>query len=461
MDQLSSQSTGSLKKVLGFPSLFAVAIGSVAAQSSFVSLLNGTGAGGGAFFIALFIAFILTLCYSFSFLELSLMMPKAGGLGTFTAVAGGHFVSIGVILGGYVAVVAFSGPAELKLLESIVGMVYPGTFSQLGLVLLIMFTILNLLGIDIFSSVQNLIVYILLVALFVIGFVGLRNTSVTIFSLESISRDFFGKGASALSLISLALWSFAGLEFVCPFIEESKNPRKNLPKAMLVAAVVLLAVYGLLSYAGLSHVPLKNMAESEIPHWLVVESLFGNSAGFIMVVFAITASSSVTNTVIASIPRMLYGMAHHGQVPPIFGRLHPRWNTPWFGIVIVFSLIGVPLIILSNAKDYILLMLISATTFWLVAYMVAHLNVIVLRKKYPSFSRPFKTPLYPLPQILGILGMAFAIWKNSPSISLSRQVYINSGLIFLGISLYSFLWVKYKMKKGLFKAEPIEQAITD
>jgi len=461
INKTNSPSSGSLKRVLGFPSLFAVAIGSVAAQSSFVSLLNGTGSGGGAFFIALFIAFILTLCYSFSFLELSLMMPKAGGLGTFTAVAGGHFVSIGVILGGYVAVVAFSGPAELKLLESIVGMVYPGSFSHLGLVLLILFTILNLLGIDIFSSVQNIIVYVLLVALFVIGIAGLSNTSATGISLDSISRDFVGKGASALSLIALALWSFAGLEFVCPFIEESKNPRRNLPKAMLLAAVVLLAVYGLLSYAGLRHVPLKNMAESEIPHWLVVESLFGNSAGFIMVVFAITASSSVTNTVIASIPRMLYGMAHHGQVPSIFGRLHARWNTPWFGILLVFMLVAVPLILLSNARDYILLMLISATTFWLVAYMVAHLNVLVLRKKYPTFSRPFKTPLYPLPQILGILGMAFAIWNNSPSNALSRQVYINSGLMFFGISLYSFFWVKYKMKKGLFETEPIEEAITD
>jgi len=457
----NTPSSGSLKRVLGFPSLFAVAIGSVAAQSSFVSLLNGTGSTGGAFFIALFMAFILTVCCSFSFLELSLMMPKAGGLGTFTAVSGGHFLSIGVILGGYVAVVAFSGPAELLLLERIVGMVYPGTFSHIGLYILILFAILNLFGINIFSSVQNIIVYVLLVALLVIGITGLSNTNTRGINLDSISKDFVINGASSLSLIALALWSFTGLEYVCPFVEETKNPQKNLPKSMLLAAVMLLFVYGLLSYAALQHVPLKKLAESEIPHWLLVESLFGKTAGFVMVVFAITATSSVTNTVLASIPRMLFGMAHHGQVPSILSRLHPRWNTPWFGIVLVFCLIGVPLILLSNAKDIILLMLISATTFWLVAYMIAHLNVLVLRKKYPSFSRPFKTPLYPLPQVLGILGMAFAIWNNSPSLNLSRQVYINSGLMFFGISLYSFLWVRYKMKKGIFETEPIEEAITD
>ena len=461
INKTNTSSSGSLKRVLGFPSLFAVAIGSVAAQSSFVSLLNGTGSGGGAFFIALFMAFILIICCSFSFLELSLMMPKAGGMGTFTAVAGGHFLSIGVILGGYVAVVAFSGPAELMLLESIVGMVYPGTFSYIGLLILLLFSILNLFGINIFSSVQNVIVYVLLVALVVIGFTGLNNTSNIGVSLDSISRDFVSKGTSSLSLIALALWSFTGLEYVCPFVEETRNPRKNLPKSMLLAAVMLLFVYGLLSYAALQHVPLNKLSFSEIPHWLLVESLFGKSAGFVMVVFAITATSSVTNTVLASIPRMLFGMAHHGQVPFIFGRLHPRWNTPWFGIILVFSLVGVPLILLSNAKDYILLMLISATTFWLVAYIVAHINVLVLRKKYPGFSRPFKTPLYPLPQVFGILGMAFAVWNNSPSINLSRQVYINSGLMFLGISLYSFFWVRYKMKKGIFETEPIEEAITD
>jgi amino acid transporter len=185
--------------------------------------------------------------------------------------------------------------------------------------------------------------------------------------------------------------------------------------------------------------------------------MFGKSASFVMVVFAITATSSVANTIIASLPRILFGMAVSGQVPSLFARLHSRWGTPWAGILFIAGIIGIPLVLLANKKDLILLLLLSAATFWLVAYMVAHLVVILLRRKYPDHQRPFKTPLYPIPQILGIFGMGYAIWYNSPSPEVSRQVYLNSAMIFTAISIYAFLWVKYKMKKGLFEAEPIDE----
>jgi amino acid transporter len=457
----ATETTGTLKKSLGFTSLFAVAIGAVTSQSSFVSLLNGTGQGGSAFLVALLLAFVLTLCYCFTFLELSLMMPRAGGMGTYTAVSAGHFISIGVVLGGYVAVVPFSGPAELLLLEKIVNLVYPGTFAHLGLALLLLFTVLNLLGIDIFSSVQNLVVYTLLVALLVIGITGVTGAKPSEMGISEIGRELTASGGTVLSLMVLALWSFAGLEFMCPFIEETKNPQKNLPRTMLLGAVMLLLVYGLLAIAALRNVSPESLASSETPHWLLVESVFGKSAGFVMVVFAITATSCVTNTVIAGIPRMMYGMARQGQLPAIFGRLHPRWKSPWYGIVAVFLLVCIPLVLLAGAKDFILLMLISAATFWLVAYIVAHINVIVLRKRYPGYARPFCTPIYPLPQVLGILGMGLAIWYNSPSEELSRQVYINSALMFTLISGYAFFWVRFKMKKGLLDAEPIDEALSE
>ena len=457
---LSQEQGGSLKKVLGFWSLLAAGIGSVAAQSSFVSLLNGAGLGGGTFFVAIFLAFLLTLCYCFSFLELSLMMPKAGGLGTYTSVASGNFISIGVVLGGYILVMPFNGPAELMLLERIVDMVYPGSFSHLGLIVLLLFTTLNFFGINIFASVQNVLVYILLVALLVIGVTGFYGVDAKGIDVNTIGEQLAGSGLSMISLLALALWSFAGLEYMCPLIEESKNPVRDLPRAMMVATALLLLVYGLIAFGAMRHVPADQLKSSELPHWLLVESMFGKSAGFVMVVFAITATSSVANTVIASLPRVLFGMALRGQVPSMFTRLHSKWNTPWVGIIFISALIGIPLVLLAGKKDLILLLLLSAATFWLVAYMVAHLVVILLRRKYPDQKRPFKTPLYPLPQILGILAMGYAIWYNSPSPEISRQVYLNSALMFTLISVYAFFWVKYKMKKGLLEAEPMEDIVS-
>ncbi|MBK6840044.1 MAG: hypothetical protein IPG90_18640 [Bacteroidetes bacterium] len=79
--------TKGLRKVLGFTSLFIITIGLVVSQTSVVSILQGAGLGGGTFFIAIFIAFILTLCYISTYAELALMMPKAGSISTYTAVS--------------------------------------------------------------------------------------------------------------------------------------------------------------------------------------------------------------------------------------------------------------------------------------------------------------------------------------------------------------------------------------
>ncbi len=451
----------SLKKVLGFTSLFVVAVGNVTTQSSFVSILNGVGEGGATFFIAIFLAAVLTLCYVFTFLELSLMMPKAGGPGTFTTVAIGHFPAIILVLCGYVISAAFTIPSELILLKRVFDEIFPGTYAHIDLMILALFTLLNVLGINIFSSTQNLIVFVMIITVLVIGFAGLGGSSPQGIDPAAYWHQIVNTDGSVFSLMLLALWSFAGLEFVCPLIEESKNPEKNLPKALLYGLVALIIIYGLMAFAGLRQLPSTELAGSEIPHWLLVKSLFGNAAKIIILIFVITACSSTANIIVATTPRLLYGMAHHKQLPAFFKQLHPRWNTPWLGILFFSCLSAIPLIVWGSEPGFILVMIISAATVWLIAYIISHINLIILRKRYPLFKRPFKTPLYPLPQLVGIIGMSYALWNNSPSAETASKVYITSG-IFAGVAfVYAFFWVKFKMKRGLFEAEPIEQAILD
>ncbi len=451
----------SLKKVLGLSSLFVAAMGGVASQGSFVAILNGAGTGGASFFIALLLAGILMFSYVFSYLELSLMMPKAGGPSTYATVAIGHFPAIILILGGYFAVSVFGAIVELTLVERVLDNIFPGRFSHIGLILLAFLTLLNLLGIKIFSSVQNMIVYVLLISAFVIGFTSLNGDHVKGITSPVFWHQLIHTNSSVFSLTVLALWSFAGLEYVCPLVEEAKRPERNLPKAMLIAAVMLIIVYGLIAFAGMRQIPVGVLATSEIPHWLLVHALFEKTGGLVITVFAISTTSSTANAVIASISRMLYGMAHHRQLPQIFKRIHPHWDTPWFGILFFFILTALPLIILGKEPGYIFVLIISATTLWLMAYIIAHINVMVLRTKYPAFSRPFKTPMFPLFQIIGITGMCYAIWNNSPSPDMATKIYLNAGIIIGIIALYAFCWVKFKMKKRLFEVEPIDQAITD
>jgi regulatory protein YycI of two-component signal transduction system YycFG len=57
--------------------------------------------------------------------------------------------------------------------------------------------------------------------------------------------------------------------------------------------------------------------------------------------------------------------------------------------------------------------------------------------------------------------MGYAILNNSPAWQMTKSVYLNAGLVITVFAVYAFFWVKFKMKKGIFEAEPIEEAIAD
>jgi amino acid transporter len=452
---------GELNRTLGLPSLFAVAVGVVVSQVVFVSILQGVGIGGASFFVAMLIAFVLTLCYVFTYSELALLLPKAGSISSYTEVAIGHFPAIVASIAGYLAPAIFGLPAELFLLEHILDVLYPGSFVYTGVIVLVMFTILNLIGVDLFSKVQSLLSYLMLTSMVVIGVVGLTHSDPRGLPISSIVEGISHLDFNVFNLTMLALWSFFALEFVCPLIEETKNPKKNIPRSMIWAAVFLMVIYFLIALAGYRTVPAGELTGSDIPHWLLVLELFGEKGKLIMAVLAITATCSTINTVIATLPRMLFGMAHNNQMPKIFMKIHPKTQAPWVGIIFVASIILIPTLLLSGKQDIILTLMISAGTIWLIAYIIAHIDLMVLRKKYPTISRPFKSPWYPFPQILGIIGMVYMILNNSPSPDMTRQVYLNAGIILLIAGAFAWWWVKYKMKKKLFKPEPIENALSE
>ena len=451
--------TGKLKRILGLPSLFAIAVGVVVAQVVFISILQGVGIGGSDFFVALIVAFVLTLCYVFTFSELAVMLPKAGSISAYTEVSIGHMPAIIATIAGYLAPAVFGLPAELFLLEAVLDTLFPESFTQIGWLIILVLLFLNILGVDFFAKVQNLFAYLMIVSLLVIGIAGLAQSEPQGASVISIFEGLKNLDIGVLSLTMLALWSFFGLEFVCPMIEETKNPSKNIPRSMILAAVVLLVVYALVALSGYLTVPQTALSESEIPHSVLVTALFGESGKTILAILAVTATCSTINTVLATIPRMLYGMGHNQQLPTLFTRLHPKTNTPWVAIVFVASLILIPTILLSGQDDIILTLVISAATIWLVAYVISHINLIVLRRRYPDYKRPFKSPWYPFPQILGIIGMVYMILNNSPSPEMTLQVYMNAGLMVLIATIYAAVWVKFKMKKGWFEPEPIEKAL--
>jgi amino acid transporter len=219
--------------------------------------------------------------------------------------------------------------------------------------------------------------------------------------------------------------------------------------------------YSLIAFAAMKQVPASELANTDIPHLVLGKIIFGDTGKIIVMVLAVTTTSGLISAALAAVPRMLYGMAHHRQLPVIFMMLHPKWKTPWFGIIFLSALITLPVLIFGKNPNALLMLIISSASCWLLTYIIAHIDLIVLRKKYPKHQRPLKSPMFPLLQVLGIAGMAYAFFNNAPTPELRFKVYINTALFICSTAVFAFLWVKYKMKKGLFEAEAIEQAIKD
>ena len=142
-------------------------------------------------------------------------------------------------------------------------------------------------------------------------------------------------------------------------------------------------------------------------------------------------------------------------MPKFFSYLHPRTRTPWYGILFVTALISIVLVYagLNNANiGFITTMINVACATWLMSYIIAQVNVIVLRRKYPNQHRPFRTPLYPLPQIVGILACIYMIYTLYVNPTVLKISLVTIALILI----FAISYLKVTGQK-LFTPVPLDQ----
>ena len=459
-DSVVNQKAKTSRKVLGFTALLATAVGIVVGQGALISVLQTIGLAGYGSFFAIIAAFILTLCYIATFSELSLMIPKAGGISSYTEAAIGHFPAIVAVFAGYVVVPMLGLSAELFLVDAILGELFPGVFTPmiLAFVILGLFTVLNLLGIDLFAKVQNLLAYTMVIFLVVVGLSGVFGIVEPKPEGINLFADWNFEGIGVFSLVALAIWGFVGAEYVCPLVEESKNPNRDMPRSMYLGMFITLGIYILLAFTVLNYVPLETFVTSELPHVDLIAAVFGESAFALIAAVAITGTCSTVNSIMAAVPRMLHGMAKNGQVFPMFKAVNKR-GEPWVAVIFMAAIVIFPLFVMGGNPDAIITLLIAASTCWFLTYIIAHIDLMVLRKRYPHVPRPYKSPFYPIPQLVGIAGMAYAALHNSPSPEMTQQVYTLTGGMLLVICVIGAIWVKFVMKRGLFDADDLEDVL--
>lgn len=450
-----SSTVNSKKAKMGLLTMMAVCIGLVIVQGAMIASMQGIGMGGTTFVLAMICALIIAQFNAMSFAELSLMFPQEGTLATYTQKAIGHFPAIVAVFAGYVVVAILAVPVEMFLVDAMVAQLLPGVFPEKVIPILILtaLAITNLVGTDVFAKVQNFIAFILVCALILIGLLAITGTGEAspVISGTPVDWSFGGVlDGSFISLIALAMWLFVGVEYICPMINEVKDPVKNIPRAMHLSLLVIFFIFLAFVYGASLYLDSETLLGSGIPYLDYANAVFGKAGLFIATLMGLAATCSTVNTILAALPRMLHGMAENKQAFPQLKATN-RFNTPWVGIVMMAVLTSIPFLTLSI--DSLIILVIAATTSYLLAYIIAHIDVIVLRMRMPKHKRPYKTPFYPLPQIVGIIAMTYVALNNSPSPDMTKMVYGIAGSMLLVICVIGALWVKYYMKRGLFEPD--------
>jgi APA family basic amino acid/polyamine antiporter len=236
-----------------------------------------------------------------------------------------------------------------------------------------------------------------------------------------------------LSASALIFFAYLGFEELVNIAEETKNPTKNLPKALIFSVVITSIIYVLVSISAVSLANWKDLAASSSPLAYAASVVLGQNAFLIMSTIALFATA---NTVLVSLivgSRMIYGMSKDGSLPKILSKVHKKRRTPWIAVFVtmIFSMLFV---LLGDIK-----IVASITDLGVFStFILVNASLILLRYVKPKAKRPFKTPLnigkFPVIGLLGLISCSTLLFHLEP-ITLLYGV----GLIFAGVIFYFLL----------------------
>ena len=99
------------------------------------------------------------------------------------------------------------------------------------------------------------------------------------------------------------------------------------------------------------------------------------------------------------------------------------------------------------------------SVFWMISYVLAHVDVLILRKRMPKVPRSFKVPFGPVFPVIGIVGTCYMILNISSDPVERNMIWLVVLIAFLVLAVYSFWWIKTRMKMPVFKSVPIQKVM--
>ena len=447
------------EKKLGLKNVVSVSVGLVIATSCLVSLGQGAGEIGITFIIAMIIACLFNMISMASMSELNALMPNTtGGLAQYTLAGIGPIPTLVSMVGGYILCNVLSGGVEASIFAYAMGQIVPlpiPTFWYTFIVTAILL-IANLQGVDMFAKVQDLVAYLMLGSMLIMGIIGILGlgTGVRVEQPLTMSTNL----SDIVPMVGVAFWLFIGAEYAIPISKEVKNAKRNVPLGMFIALAIMCLIQSIMVLGFHNYTTWAELKNSAAPHLLYGMKLLGTPGKIWMTFVAALAVISTQNSSIKALSSICQGMAKMNMMPQFFAKTNKR-NVPYVGVWFISLLTLFFAYISNDSSDLISFLILVASVFWMVSYIFAHVDVLVFRKKLPKAPRNFKVPGGPIFPILGIIGTSYMILNISSDPQERMMIWLVTGITFLILFIYSVIWIKVKMKIPVFKSVPMEKVM--
>ncbi|MBA5850778.1 amino acid permease [Clostridium sp. cel8] len=438
---------GGLQKVLGAFGLTMLGIGAIIGTGIFV--LTGEAAAdysGPALIISFIIAGIACGCAALCYSEFAAMVPAAGSAYTYGYIALGEFwawiigwdlileyaFAIGAVSIGWSGyMVSILNSFGINLPASLIASPFNGGIINLPAVFIIaLITYINIIGIRQSSTVNNIIVGIKLLVVFLFIALGVRHIT------PANWHPFMPYGWSGVfSGASVIFFAYIGFDAVSTAAEEVKNPQRDLPRGIIASLIVCTILYIAVSGILTGMVPYLKFKNNAAPVAFALQQVGYHWGSALVSVGAICGLTSVLLVMMFGQTRVLFAMSRDGLLPSFFGHVNKRHKTPVRSSLLVGIVTGT---VAGLLPINIVAELTNIGT--LSAFIIVSAAVLVLRKKDPNRKRAFKCPWVPVIPILSIVFCGILIIKL-PVVTLIRFVV----WLALGLIIYFFYGYKHSL----------------
>jgi len=434
---------------LGYTTLFGV--GLILGAGIYVLIGRAADFAGDAVWLSVLFATFIAVLTGLSYAEFSSLFPTAASTHTYIqetypslrwlAFISGWLIAFEGIAGAVTAAVGFG-----RYFVEIVG--WPLFWAPtVALILILILTIINYWGIE--ESAKLIVIFTAIEAfgLLLVSFLGFFFTQRT--------PEYLSIPSSSVSPILLLLqgaavfyFAFTGFELQPTLAEEAKEPRRTIPRAIILALLVCSFLYLLVALSVVRLLPPEALAASGAPLADAAGTVW-EGAYMLLAVIALFSTSNTVLGFLVSGSRLIYGLAEEGFLPKKVEAVDERRKTPHVAIIIATAIAILLLaitkyvpeltgweVIAIAGKEYKLIDLLSKTASLacLLVFVLINVSVIWFRYRKPELERPFKIPSLILPLIGAILTTIFIITSF-----LDWIVWLNTLVVVgIGFALYYY-----------------------